>query len=60
MLSLALPWLSNECSTYVKDAAGVTGSWFYSLDCSEPLGVSVFSAARMCAIVDEWSMLPIE
>lgn len=44
----ALPWLSKfqelNVRTYVHDAAGVPGVWFYSLDCNQPLAVA---AARM-------------
>ena len=38
-----LPGLSNflelNVRTYVKDASGVPGIWFFSLDCNQPLGV---------------------
>jgi uncharacterized protein YqjF (DUF2071 family) len=39
----ALPWLSKflelNVRTHVKDVAGVTGIWFYSLGFNQPLGV---------------------
>jgi uncharacterized protein YqjF (DUF2071 family) len=39
----ALPWLSNflelNVRTYVHDATGAPGIWFYSLDCNQPLAV---------------------
>ncbi len=38
-----LPWISYflelNVRTYVHDARGVPGVWFYSLDCSQPLAV---------------------
>lgn len=41
--TLALPGLSNflelNLRTYVRDAAGMPGIWFYSLDCNQPLAV---------------------
>jgi uncharacterized protein len=40
----AIPWLSDfqelNVRTYVYDAAGVPGIWFYSLDCDQPLAVA--------------------
>lgn len=39
----ALPWISNflelNVRTYVYDAQGRSGVWFYSLDCNQPLAV---------------------
>jgi uncharacterized protein YqjF (DUF2071 family) len=41
--SPCLPWFSNflelNVRTYVHDAAGTPGVWFYSLDCDQPLAV---------------------
>ena len=41
--SPSLPWFSNflelNVRTYVHDAAGTPGVWFYSLDCDQPLAV---------------------
>lgn len=41
----ALPWLSDflemNVRTYVRDAAGRSGVWFYSLDCSQPVAVKI-------------------
>lgn len=38
-----LPWLSwfleLNVRTYVRDAHGTPGVWFYSLDCNQPVGV---------------------
>ncbi|WP_434480179.1 YqjF family protein [Gemmatimonas sp.] len=38
-----LPWLSwfleLNVRTYVRDAHGAPGVWFYSLDCNQPIGV---------------------
>jgi len=38
-----VPWLSNflelNVRTYVRDAAGRPGVWFYSLDCNQPVAV---------------------
>jgi uncharacterized protein YqjF (DUF2071 family) len=43
-----LPWLSEfqelNVRTYVFDARGVPGIWFYSLDCDQPLAVAAASA----------------
>ena len=40
-----LPWLSAflelNVRTYVRDAHGVRGVWFYSLDCDQPVGVEL-------------------
>ena len=40
-----LPWLSwfleLNVRTYVHDATGRPGVWFYSLDCSQPLAVAI-------------------
>lgn len=40
-----LPWISwfleLNVRTYVHDAAGRPGVWFYSLDCNQPLAVSI-------------------
>lgn len=40
-----VPWLSNflelNVRTYVHDAQGVPGVWFYSLDCSQPVAVQL-------------------
>ena len=39
----AVPWISNflelNVRTYVHDAQGRPGVWFYSLDCSQPVAV---------------------
>jgi len=44
-----LPWISwfleLNVRTYVHDAAGRPGVWFYSLDCNQPLAVAI---ARRC------------
>jgi uncharacterized protein YqjF (DUF2071 family) len=41
----ALPWLSSflelNVRTYVRDAQGVPGVWFYSLDCDQPVAVEI-------------------
>lgn len=34
-------FLELNVRTYVHDAAGVPGVWFYSLDCNQPLAVSI-------------------
>lgn len=40
-----LPWLSwfleLNVRTYVRDAQGVPGVWFHSLDCNQPLAVTI-------------------
>lgn len=40
-----MPWLSwfleLNVRTYVRDANGVAGVWFYSLDCNQPIGVAI-------------------
>lgn len=40
-----LPWLSwfleLNVRTYVRDASGTPGVWFYSLDCNQPVGVAI-------------------
>src|SRR5690606_19660805 len=40
----ALPWFSSflelNVRTYVHDADGRPGVWFYSLDCNQPLAVT--------------------
>jgi uncharacterized protein len=40
-----VPWLSwfleLNVRTYVRDAHGVPGVWFYSLDCNQPVGVAI-------------------
>lgn len=44
-----LPWLSwfleLNVRTYVRDAQGVPGAWFHSLDCDQPVAVEI---ARTC------------
>lgn len=44
----AVPWLSDflemNVRTYVRDAAGRSGVWFYSLDCSQPVAVRIARA----------------
>jgi uncharacterized protein YqjF (DUF2071 family) len=41
----AVPWLSwfmeLNVRTYVHDAAGRPGVWFYSLDCNQPVAVAI-------------------
>ncbi|MCE9520193.1 MAG: DUF2071 domain-containing protein [Verrucomicrobia bacterium] len=43
VFSPALPWVSNflelNLRTYVRDADGQPGVWFYSLDCNQPVAV---------------------
>ena len=58
-----LPWLSwfleLNVRTYVHDAAGRPGVWFYSLDCDQPIAVAIarrffhlpYCHARMAASV---------
>ncbi|MFO0094502.1 MAG: YqjF family protein [Gemmatimonadaceae bacterium] len=40
-----VPWLSwfleLNVRTYVRDAQGTPGVWFYSLDCNQPVGVEI-------------------
>lgn len=40
-----VPWLSwfleLNVRTYVRDASGIPGVWFYSLDCDQPLAVQI-------------------
>jgi uncharacterized protein len=40
-----VPWLSwfleLNVRTYVRDAQGTPGVWFYSLDCDQPIGVEI-------------------
>lgn len=40
-----LPWLSwfleLNVRTYVRDASGVPGVWFFSLDCDQPVAVTI-------------------
>jgi uncharacterized protein YqjF (DUF2071 family) len=40
-----VPWLSwfleLNVRTYVRDARGTPGVWFYSLDCNQPVGVEI-------------------
>ncbi len=40
-----LPWLSDflelNVRTYVRDASGRPGVWFYSLDCNQPVAVAI-------------------
>ncbi len=51
-----VPLLSNflalNVRTFVRDSEGKPGVWFYSLDCNQPVAVSVVSAAlrqlRVC------------
>ncbi len=57
----ALPWISwfleLNVRTYVHDAAGRPGVWFYSLDCNQPVAVEIarrwfhlpYQHARMAA-----------
>jgi uncharacterized protein len=59
-----LPWLSDflelNVRTYVHDAAGLPGVWFYSLVCNQPLAVELarrcfhlnYVHARMKALLD--------
>lgn len=41
----AMPWVSDflelNVRTYVRDAAGRPGVWFYSLDCNQPIAVAI-------------------
>lgn len=41
----SLPWISNclemNVRTYVHDATGRPGVWFYSLDCNQPVAVAL-------------------
>ena len=41
----AVPWLSDflelNVRTYVRDATGRPGVWFYSLDCNQPIAVAI-------------------
>ncbi|MGF1656120.1 MAG: YqjF family protein [Verrucomicrobiales bacterium] len=41
----AVPWLSHflelNVRTYVKTSAGLSGVWFYSLDCNQPIAVEI-------------------
>ncbi len=41
----AVPWLSDflelNVRTYVRDASGRPGVWFYSLDCDQPVAVRI-------------------
>lgn len=60
-----LPWISwfleLNVRTYVRDAAGRPGVWFYSLDCNQPLAVAIarrffhlpYVHARMTARIRE-------
>lgn len=44
-----VPWISNflelNVRTYVRDANGHPGVWFYSLDCNQPLAVKIAQTA---------------
>lgn len=60
-----LPWISwfleLNVRTYVHDADGRPGVWFYSLDCNQPIAVALarrffhlpYQHARMSALVDD-------
>lgn len=61
-----LPWLSwfleLNVRTYVHDCHGIPGVWFYSLDASQPVAVSIarslfhlpYFHARMTASAEDW------
>lgn len=50
----AVPWLSDflelNVRTYVYNADGVPGIWFYSLDCDQPLAVAGARAHRVALL----------
>lgn len=62
----ALPWVSDflelNLRTYVHDADGTPGVWFYSLDCNQPVAVwmarTFFSLPYQHARMTAWSPTP--
>lgn len=57
-----VPWLSwfleLNVRTYVRDAAGTPGVWFYSLDCDQPVAVEI--ARRFFHLPYEHARMSVE